>query len=113
MNFIKTQLIEKIKRLFNDYDLNMQINGSKYYAPGTYGWGAGKFIYFDNPIKIGNKSINRINAYNPFYENEICSTGWYVLPGSQIIQIWKELKNNKVYILKTIDNKSYKIRKKV
>lgn len=111
-NFIKNHLIAKIKIMYKDYDRNMSIQGNDRFPIGTYGWSEGKFLYLDTEIKNGNREINRINEYSLFYKGDINSIGWYALSGPQIIQIWDQLKNNKVHIFKNIDGKSYKIRKK-
>jgi hypothetical protein len=101
MNFIKAHLVASIKRFFKEYDGVMKIDGSS------------KFIYLDEPIKTNKNNINRINAWFPFYQDEVVNSGWHELTGGEIMEIYKKLKSNKIYIIKNIDKKFYKIRRKV
>ena len=101
MNFIKAHLVGSIKRFFKEYDDVMKIDS------------ASKFIYIDDPIKTKRKTINRINAWFPFDKNDFVNSGWHELTGGEIMEIYKRLKHNKIYILKNIDKKSYKIRRKL
>lgn len=101
MDFIKAHLVSKIKRLYKEYENGLQPSGDN------------KFLYFDEPIKVkGNKRINRVNAWYPFREEEIVNSGWHDIRGSIIREMYDKIKSNKVYIMKTIDNRFYKIRKK-
>jgi hypothetical protein len=100
MNFIKAHLVGSIKRFFKEYDNVMKIESSR-------------FIYLDEPIKTKKKNINRISAWFPFDKNEVVNSGWHELTGGEIMEIYKKLKHNKIYILKNIDKRSYKIRRKV
>ena len=101
MNFIKAHLVGNIKRFFKEFDDTMKIEGGS------------KFIYFDQPIKTKKKFINRISAWYPFADNEVVNSGWHDLTGGEIKEIYDKLKSNKIYIIKNIDKKFYKIRKKV
>lgn len=101
MNFIKAHLVGNIKRFFKEFDDTMKIEGGS------------KFIYFDQPIKTKKKFINRISAWYPFADNEVVNSGWHDLTGGEIKEIYDKLKSNKIYIIKNIDKKFYKIRRKV
>ena len=101
MNFIKAHLVGNIKRFFKEFDDTMKIEGGS------------KFIYFDQPIKTKKRIINRINSWFPFAEDEVVNSGWHELTGLEIKEIYDKLKSNKIYIIKNIDKKFYKIRKKV
>jgi len=99
MNFIKKHLVSNIKIKVKDIKNQM---GS-----------IDNFIYFDEDIDIGYKqTINRINDWYPSKKEEIVNSGWHDIKGEFIIQIYHKLKYNRFYIYKSIDGKSYKIRKK-
>jgi hypothetical protein len=101
MDFIKAHLVSKIKVLYKEYEKGLQPSGDN------------KFLYFDEPIQVkDNKKINRINAWYPFREEEIVNSGWHDIRGSIIREMYDKIKSNRVYIMKTIDNRFYKIRKK-
>lgn len=101
MDFIKAHLVSKIKRLYKEYEITLKPNGGN------------KFLYFDEPILVkDNKRINRLNAWYPFMDEEIVNSGWHELKGPTIKEMYDKIKSNKVYIMKTIDNRFYKIRRK-
>jgi hypothetical protein len=108
MDFIKAHLVSKIKRLYKEYEAALQPSGDN------------KFLYFDEPIQVNNdpffrkkvNKINRVNAWYPFMDEEIVNSGWHELDGSSIREMYDKIKSNKVYIMKTVDNRFYKIRKK-
>lgn len=101
MDFIKAHLVSKIKRLYKEYEITLKPNGGN------------KFLYFDEPILVkDNKRINRLNAWYPFMDEEIANSGWHELKGPTIKEMYDKIKSNKVYIMKTIDNRFYKIRRK-
>jgi hypothetical protein len=101
MDFIKAHLVSKIKGLYKEYEAGLQPNGDN------------KFLYFDEPIQVKEtKKINRLNAWFPFLEEEIVNSGWHEFKGPIIKEMYDKIKSNKVYIMKTIDNRFYKIRRK-
>lgn len=101
MDFIKAHIISNIKRLYREYETTLQPSGSN------------RFLYFDDPIIVkDDKKINRVNAWYPFMSEEITNCGWHDLRGSIIREMYDKIKNNKVYIMKVVDDKFYKIRKK-
>ncbi len=73
---------------------------------------ATNFYYFNEPIKDGDKIINRVSRFNPFQKEEIVPIGWYGLSGNTLIQIYDKLKNNEFFFYKIIEGKSYKARLK-
>ena len=101
MNFIKAHLVASIKRLYKDYETKLGLD------PDI------KFLYLDDPVVTTKKKINRVNSWYPFALDEIVNSGCHDLKGSEIREIWQKIKNNKVYIVKNIDGRFYKIRKKI
>jgi len=99
MNFIKAHLVASIKRLYKDYETKLDLDSNK-------------FLYLDDPVLTTKKKINRVNAWFPFALDEIVNSGWHDLKGKEIREIWTKIKSNKVYIIKNIDGRFYKIRKK-
>ena len=100
MYFIKAHLVGKIKRLYKDYETKLALDPSV------------KFLYLDEPVLTKNKKINRINSWYPYALDEVVNSGWHDLKGCEIKEIWQKIKGNKVYVIKNIDGKFYKIRKK-
>jgi hypothetical protein len=101
MNFIKAHLVASIKRFYKEYNDVMKIEGNS------------KFIFLDEPVQTKKKKIDRINSWYPFAKDEIVNTGWHDLKGNEIREIYEKLKSNKIYIIKNIDKRFYKIRRKV
>lgn len=96
-NFISNHVIQKIiKEIESKHKVTKDTN----------------FYYFNEPIKDGKRSINRVNRSSPFEKEEIMCLSWYALSGSTLIQIYDKLKNNDFFFYKIIDGKSYKARLK-
>ena len=92
--------IANIKRLYKDYETKLALD------PNI------KFLYLDEPVLTAKRKINRISAWYPYGLDEITNTGWQDLKGSEVKEIWQKIKSNKVYVVKNIEGKFYKIRKK-
>jgi hypothetical protein len=99
MNFIKAHLVSSIKRLYKDYETKLELDTNR-------------FLYLDEPVESSKKKINRINSWYPYALDEVVNSGWHELKGSEIKEIWNRIKSNKVYVIKNIGGKFYKIRKK-
>lgn len=96
-NFITCHVIQKIEQ---------EIEAKRKVTKST------NFYYFNEPIKDGSRSINRVSRWNPFEKEEICGLSWYALSGSTLVQIYDKLKNNDFFFYKMIEGKSYKARLK-
>jgi len=96
MNFITKQVIHLIKNEIKSKDLKKQTN----------------FYYFDDPIKDGYKTINRINISGAFEKERILPTNWSNIYGKALIAIYDNLTNNNFFFYKMIDGKSYKAKLK-
>ena len=100
MNFLKAHLVANIKRLYKDYETKLGLD------PDV------KFLYLDEPVLTGKRKINRVNAWYPYALDEVVNSGWHDLKGGEIKEIWQKIKENRVYVVKNIGGKFYKIRKK-
>lgn len=73
---------------------------------------ANSFIYFDNPIKTTHFQIDRFGKGSFFFKNQVLPIDWKSIDGKILIEAFKEIKQNKVFVLKQIDNRFYKTRVK-
>jgi hypothetical protein len=75
------------------------------------------FLYFDEPVKFKylnahKKKINRVTKSSCFTESEQVPYYFTSIPGTALLEIFSNLKNNKFYFYKTYAGKSYKTRLK-
>jgi len=97
MSFIRKHIESRIWML---YELNRHISG-------------GSFLYLDSPVEIANgKRINRIKDRAAYLSEEIVPLDWRSVPGPDMAKVSDQLSIGCFYGYKTIDGKSYKIRKK-
>lgn len=68
------------------------------------------FLYFDEPILVGKKSINRVNRFNYYFQDEILPQSFYSLSGIHLLKIYQALKKDNFYIWKEIKGRDYKTR---
>ena len=95
MDFITKHLINKIGVLISEKQKTLNHDS---------------FVYFDKPIKIKTKYINRVNRHNFYYQNEILPQSYWLLEGKQLIDIFESVKHNNFFVYKTIKGKDYKTR---
>lgn len=96
-NFITKHLVKKIQ---NEIDDKMKVTK------------ACNFYYFNEPIKDGNRLINRVSRFNAFEKEAIIGIGWHGLSGQSLIEIYDKVKNNDFFFYKLVDGRSYKARLK-
>lgn len=103
MDFVRLHIIRKIKE-----ELNHKLKVLDYDG----------FFYFDTPITDGKKMINRIyspSSYslqeiNIYHKEEILPVSISKTSGLTLLDIYSEIKENRVYIYKMIKGKSHKMR---
>jgi hypothetical protein len=67
------------------------------------------FLYFDSPVG----EIDRVGKGFLFKKESILHTDWRDVKDIELIDAFKQLKNNKVFFYQTIDKKVYKTRLKI
>jgi hypothetical protein len=100
MSFIKIHIISKIFSMIRNRGEVLKYDG---------------FFYFNEPIKSGDKILDRVGSENPFAfeEDRIMPVSFYTLDGRVLMEIFKKLKYNDFHIWKKMeDGKDYKIRLK-
>lgn len=95
MDFIRTHLITKIKDSIKEKQKILKFDG---------------FFYLDEPLGDTNKTINRLNQHALYPKEEVLPLNWYKIQGQNLLEIYSQLKDNKVYIYKLIEGKSHKMR---
>ena len=98
-NFIRIHLI---KEIFRYTDEKKKIIG----VPGN------SFVYFDEPICAGRYKIDRFGKGNFYFTDQVLPVSWASINGAILLSALKEVKNNKVFVLKQIDNKYFRTRVK-
>jgi len=98
-NFIRIHLI---KEIFRYSDEKKKIIG----VPGN------SFVYFDEPIDAGRYKIDRFGKGNFYFKEQVLPVSWTSINGNILLSALNEVKKNKVFVLKQIDNKFYKTRVK-
>lgn len=97
MNFIRGHLIIDIKERIVNLKKSLKFTN---------------FVYFDEPVRCGEYLVDRINEHYPFYrENYVCAE-WKDIKGHALVEMQKRLRDNRFFVYRNIDGKSYKIRKK-
>ena len=98
-NFIRLHLI---KSIFEKTDIIKKIVS----VP------QGSFIYFDEPITTTRYKIDRFGKGNFFFSDQVLPVSWTSVDGKILLDALEEIKKNKVFVLKQIDNRFYKTRVK-
>jgi hypothetical protein len=93
-DFIKTHLITKIKEQVKEKQEILQFDG---------------FLFLDKDI-IDEKKINRLNKWSIYPKEELLPLNWYHIKGSNLLEVYSQLKDNNFYIYKLISGKSHKMR---
>ena len=101
MNFIKSKLIENIKKLIADKQDSVDFNG--------FFWLYKVEEYIYSPILKGEKVINRVSRYGFFLKEEIIAHNWDLASGKILLKIYDKIKNNEFYFYKTVDGRDHKI----
>jgi len=70
------------------------------------------FFYFDDPILINGKFINRVDNQHFYYKEEIIPMNLNKLDGYGLLNILIRIRSNKFFIMKNINNIYYKMRLK-
>lgn len=100
MSFIKIHIISKIFTMIKNRGETLKYDG---------------FLYFNEPIKCGDKVFDRVGSSNPFAfeEDRIMPVSFYTMDGKTLVEVFKRLKSNDFYIWKKLeDGKDYKIKLK-
>lgn len=107
MNFIKTHLIENIKKSIKEKQDSINFKGYFYLDDII------KEENYSNNVLLDKKIINKIN-YNGFSLKANGTFSHYMsfsyLNGNSLFKLYQNIKQNKFYFYKKIENKSYKIR---
>lgn len=93
-DFIKEHLIKKIKQEVKEKHNILEFDG---------------FLFLDNEVK-DKKVINRLNYYSPYPKEELIPMNYQYIKGTNLLEIYSQLKDNKFYIYKIIKGKSHKMR---
>lgn len=56
------------------------------------------FIWLEDPIKDGKYIINRVDEDNAYAYNQVLPISWYALKPITILEVYKVMKDNEVYI---------------
>ena len=99
-NFITRHIIDSIEELIDDKKAILNQKQG--------------FFYLDEPIKTRinrNVTINRVDKY-VYAEDEILPISWYILNGSDLLKIYRALKDNRFFINREKDGVIYKSRLK-
>lgn len=67
------------------------------------------FFYFKTPIKQGVHKIDRIGKGLVYFEDEIVGATWHKLSGKSLMSIYEQVKSNKLYYFRDIDNRKYRV----
>ncbi len=70
------------------------------------------FFYFKEPIVSKGKKIDRIGKGLVFAENEIIPITWEDLIGGDLISIYDQVKNNRLYFFRESNNRYHKVKLK-
>jgi hypothetical protein len=70
------------------------------------------FFYFDDPILINGKFIDRVDNQHFYYKEEIIPMNWNKLDGYGLLNVLTRIQSNKFFIMKNINNIYYKMRLK-
>ena len=62
------------------------------------------FIWLEKKVTDGQYVIDRIDERNAFGHDQIMPISWYALKPSTILKIYKNIKQNEVYITKKSGN---------
>jgi hypothetical protein len=95
MDFIRTHIISKIKEQIKEKQKVLKFEG---------------FFYLDKPINDKTKTINRLNQHAIYPKEELLPMNWYQINGSALLDVFSQVKDNKVYIYKILEGKSHKMR---
>ena len=95
MDFIRTQLIKKIKEQVKEKVGILKYDGH---------------FFLDNPIPDGKQIINRVSSTALYSKNEILPSNWYNVKGTTLLEEFSQLKDNDCYIYKIYEGKSHKMR---
>ncbi len=98
-NFIRIHLI---KSIFEKTDIVKKITA----VP------QGSFIYFDEPITTTQSKIDRFGKGNFFFSDQVLPVSWTSVDGKILLSAFEEIKKNKVFVLKQVENRFYKTRVK-
>jgi hypothetical protein len=70
------------------------------------------FVYFSNPIQTSHYKIDRFGKGSFYFKDQILPVSWTSIDGKILLDAFNQLKDNKVFCIKDIDNKLIKIRAK-
>ncbi len=94
MNFISCYFVSKILGRWSTLSKETGNNG---------------FFYFRSPMAHGNKKIDRIGKGLIYFEDEIIPASWQELKGNELMSIYEQIKNNRLYFYKEISNRNHRI----
>lgn len=98
MSFIKSHLVENIKKQIEEKQNSVNFIG---------------FFYFDDVITFKYWNINRINNISVYPKEKKYPLTFWSLNGETLLNIYKNLKSNKFFFYKKINGKSHKVRLKI
>ena len=70
------------------------------------------FVYFDEPIEAGSFKIDRFGKGNFYLTDQVLPVSWSSISGTVLLSAYNKIKSNKVFMLKKIDERYYKMRVK-
>lgn len=98
-NIIRTHLIKKI------FEISSNVRKITDVPEGS-------FVYFEEPIKSGSNEIDRFGRGSLYLKNQILPISWPSINGADLMNVFKTLKRNKVYVLKIVGDTTFKSRVK-
>jgi hypothetical protein len=98
-SFIRTHLV---KNIFLTSEKIMSICGVS----------RNSFVYFNEPIQTSYYKIDRFGKGYFYFKDQILPVSWTSIDGNILLNAYNQIKNNKVFCIKDIDNKLIKIRAK-
>lgn len=70
------------------------------------------FVYFNYPIETSMYKIDRFGKGSFYFKDQILPVSWTSIDGKILVNAYNQIKDNKVFCIKDVDNKLIKIRAK-
>lgn len=70
------------------------------------------FIYFDEPIQFKRGILNRFGKGSFYPDEQVVPVDWASIDGPTLVKALKQIKENKIFVLKQTDAKLLKFRPK-
>jgi hypothetical protein len=70
------------------------------------------FVYFNSPIETSIYKIDRFGKGSFYFKEQILPISWTSIDGKILLNAYNQIKDNKVFCIKDVDNKLIKIRAK-